>query len=194
MPILKTKWRYVLNLKVDFSLNRTTTIPRLLEQEATCVGEAVIVGVICGGSGLETNSRGETRSTSGILSVKREFAEHETRCKKGLDFPVFGAAVPSGSIDLQLRPDVLLNVILENLIGGEGTTDRCGVACGERTTNGHHSIEFAEAFATGDGGSDGGVGRSVFITSGRDGCGNVGAEEVVAVLLISGENAEFARE
>lgn len=171
--------------KGGFSVQSDQMIPGRLEQEAARVDEAVIVGVVCGGSGLETNSCGETRSTGGIFSMKRDFAEHEAWRKKRLDLAIFGAAIPGGGIDLQLRPDVLLNVILENFIGAEGTTDSCGIACGERTTNDDHRVEFAEAFAACDGGSNGRVGGSVFITARGDRNGNEGAEKVVAVLLIS---------
>ena len=94
-------------------------------------------------------------------------------------------------VEFDFGPEDFGDACLEGGVPGDGATDGGGIALWKDGADGGLNGEGAEAFATHDGGRDGGDEGAVLIAAGGDGDGDLAAEGVVVMFVGAGEGAEL---
>src|SRR5208283_5811144 len=136
------------------------------------------------GGNLKATADGERQAFP-----EMEPAKHETRSQVDLSFAGVRAVLEIGVVDFEFGPELAVEVILKSVVPGIGAANFGFIAGGKRCAERALQIEVAEAFAVSDGGSDDGVGGAVGVLPGRQGGLEESSEDVIAVLLVGGEDA-----
>src|SRR5580700_1337708 len=97
-------------------------------------------------------------------------------------------------VDFHLRPEFLVDAVLQGVIPGQSVSDEGYVSCGQAEAQRSLHVEFAETLSVGNGGRDDGTERALLVLAGRKSHLVEGGQDVVAVFLIASNDSIFHQE
>src|SRR5205085_9718145 len=114
--------------------------------------------------------------------------------EKYLLFAVVGPVVKKDTVYFQFRPKLAQQSVLNGGVVGDGRAEAADVAHGHGDSQRALRIESAPTFPEGDGGRDDGVLRTIFVGDGRNRPAEESGDDVVARLLVAGEETVLQKE
>ena len=143
----------------------------------------------------DAEGEAETAGFAGDGIVRQwDAADDDAGSSVGGVLSVIGSALEVAGVEFELRPEETSeacagNAVLEGCVPGDGVAETLGVANGERAAGGGGDGEVAPAFAQAECRGDDGAAASVAVFAGGNGGGEVSSHNLVAVLLVAGEDA-----
>ena len=120
-----------------------------LEREAKCEHAIVIICVEVRRRNLESAAERQRQPL-----MNRNSSNHQSRRHEDLRLGVVGAVREMRVVHLELRPEFVMDAVLERVVPWERPADRTFVARGQRRTERALVVEIAEPFPVGNGGRD----------------------------------------